>query len=666
MNTSASGHPGVSTPFIHRPVATTLFGVALLLAGWLAYLRLPVASLPEVDFPTIQVMTQLPGASPESMAELVTGPLERTLGQIPGVATMTSTSSFGISQITLQFVLERNIDAAAQDVQSAINAASSALPRTLPYPPVYAKVNPADAPIVTLALTSATLSLRQLSDAADTIIAQRLAMIAGVGKVTVEGGIRPAIRIQADLARLSSYGISMAELRQAIAAANVSGPKGVLDGRAQSYTIASNDQITDAATYASIVVAFRNGAPVLLSDVAQVVDGLENRRVGSWYQGAPAVIIHVQRQPGANVIETVRRLVEEVPRIQRALPAGARIELVHDRTEMIKASVRDVQFTLVLATLLVVMVVLVFLRSARATVIAGIALPLSIVATFAVMWLFGYSLNNLSLMALTIGTGFVVDDAIVMIENIVRHIEKGQPPLRAALDGAREIGFTIISLTASLVAVFIPMLFMTGLVGRMFREFAMTLTIAVIVSAVVSLTLTPMICARLLRPSHDDTRRDGPSHNSVYMRSLRFVLQHRLATLLVTIGTFALTTWMYIVVPKGFLPLQDTGMLSARMLADPTSSHEEMVRLQAALSERLRADPAVKAVAASIGVSQLNSTPNAAHFTITLHPRHSRDTDITAIAARLETQGRSIPGVNLYLQAVEGVPIRTRRGTVQY
>ena len=489
----------VSTPFIHRPIATSLLGVAVMLGGLLGYALLPIASLPQVDFPTIQVTTQLPGANPETMASLVTAPLERQFGQIPALATMTSSSSYGVSQITLQFDLNRDIDAAAQDVQSAINAAGSTLPRNLPYPPVYSKVNPADVPVITLALTSSTISLRQMSDLADTLIGQRLSEVAGVGHVSVQGGLKPAIRIQADLARLAAYGIALEDVRTAIVAANVAGPKGSFDGAQQSYTIASNDQITGIGAYRTLIIAYRGGSPVMLSDVANVIDGLENEKVGGWFNGMPSVIIDVQRQPGANVIDTVRRIGQELPRLQRAMPKGISLTVVQDRTGTIRASVRDVQFTLVLSVALVVMVVFIFLRSVRATIIAGVALPLSLIATFAVMWFCGFSLDNLSLMALTIGTGFVIDDAIVMIENIVRHMEEGEAPFDAALLGAKEIGFTVISLTVSLVAVFIPLLFMTGIVGRMFREFALTLTIAVITSAVVSLTLTPMMCSRLLR-----------------------------------------------------------------------------------------------------------------------------------------------------------------------
>ena len=549
----------VSGPFIARPIATALLTLAVTLGGLLGYWWLPISSLPQVDFPTIQITTQLPGANPETMGNLVTAPLERQLGQIPALTSMTSTSSYGISQITLQFSLNRDIDAAAQDVQAAINAAGSTLPRTLPYPPTYAKLNPADAPIITLALTSETVPLRALSDLADTLMAQRLASVSGVGHVSVQGGIKPAVRIQADIARLASYGLSMADLRSAIASANQSGPKGSLDGKYQFYTISSNDQITNAEAYKAVIVAYRNNAPVLLQDVAQVVDGLENSKVGGWFQDAPAVVLDVHRQPGANVIETVQRIKAELPRIERAMPTGVKLTVVSDRTGTIRASVRDVQFTLVLSVALVVLVVLLFLRTIRATIIAGITLPVSLIATFGVMWFCDFSLNNLSLMALTVATGFVVDDAIVMIENIVRHMENGERPMQAALKGAREIGFTVISLTLSLIAVFIPLLFMSGLVGRMFREFALTLTIAVVVSAIVSLTLTPMMCSRLLRhlgegrPGWIARFFNGAMDLVVrgYHRSLLWVLRHERATLLVTLATLLMTIGLYLVVPEG-------------------------------------------------------------------------------------------------------------------
>ncbi len=507
----------VSEPFIRRPIATSLLGIALLIGGALGYWALPVSALPQVDFPTVQVTTQLPGGSPDVIASLITAPLERQLGQIPSLSSMTSTSSFGVSQISLQFDLNRDIDGATQDVQAAINAAAGVLPRNLPYPPTYAKVNPADAPVLTLALTSDTISLRAMSDLADTILAQRLSQLTGVGRVAVLGGLKPAVRVQADLARLAAYGISMEDLRNAIAGANVSGPKGSLDGAQQAYTIAANDQIAAAEAYKPIIIAYRNGAPVTIGDVAQIVDGLENDRTGGWYQGTPAVIIDIQRQPGANVIEVVRQIREEIPKLQRTIPAGVNLTVVSDRTVTIRASVRDVQFTLILSVVLVTLVVLLFLRSLRATLIAGVALPLSLITSFGIMYFSGFSLDNLSLMALTIGTGFVVDDAIVMIENIVRHMENGESAMQASLRGAKEIGFTVISLTVSLIAVFIPLLFMSGLVGRMFREFALTLTIAVVTSAIVSLTLTPMMCSRLLKHAGEEvsgTRpcRDQPLH----------------------------------------------------------------------------------------------------------------------------------------------------------
>jgi multidrug efflux pump len=664
----------VSGPCIRRPIATSLLGLAVTLGGLLGYWWLPVSSLPQVDFPTIQVTTQLPGANPETMANLVTAPLERQLGQIAALASMTSSSSYGISQITLQFNLTRDIDAAAQDVQAAMNAAGSTLPRNLPYPPTYAKLNPADAPILTLALTSETVPLRTLSDLADTLMAQRLASVSGVGHVSIQGGIKPAVRIQADLSRLASYGLSMADLRAAITAANVSGPKGSLDGRYQSYTISSNDQITDAEAYKAVIVAYRNGAPVLLQDVAQVVDSLENTRVGGWFQDVPAVVIDVHRQPGANVIETVRRVKAELPRIERSIPSGVKLTVVHDRTQTIRASVRDVQFTLCLSVGLVVLVVLIFLRSVRATLIAGVALPVSLIATFGVMWFCGFSLDNLSLMALTIGTGFVVDDAIVMIENIVRHMERGERPMQAALNGAREIGFTIISLTLSLIAVFIPLLFMTGLVGRMFREFALTLTIAVVLSALVSLTLTPMMCSRMLR--HGGGERRNPLlrfFNAAverviagYRRSLEFVLRHEKATLLTTAATLAVTVALYVVVPKGFLPLQDTGLVTAVMEAGPEASFAEMERLQNKIADTIRADADVEGVVSVVGVSALNPTPNAGHLKITLKPRGARTSDAGAIVRRLQRAVSAVPGMVVYFQPVQDIQISTRASRAQF
>lgn len=664
----------VSAPFIHRPIATSLLGVAVLLGGILGYSWLSVSALPQVDFPTIQVTTQLPGANPETVTSLLTAPLERQFGQIPALSSMTSSSSFGISQITLQFDLGRDIDGAAQDVQAAINAAGSTLPRNLPYPPVYSKVNPADAPILTIALTSDTISIRDMSDLADTLIAQRLAEVSGVGHVSVQGGVRPAIRIQADLSRLAAYGLGLEDLRLAIVGANVAGAKGSLDGAHQSYTIAANDQITAAAAYRNVVVAYKNDAPVMLEDVANVVDGLENNKVAGWYQGKPAIIIDIQRQPGANVIDTVSRVRAQFPRLRRAMQAGIQLTVVSDRTDTIRASVRDVQFTLILSVVLVVLVVLLFLRTIRATIIAGVALPLSLIATFGVMWFCGFSLDNLSLMALTIGTGFVVDDAIVMIENIVRHMEEGDGPFEAALAGAREIGFTVISLTVSLIAVFIPLLFMTGLVGKMFREFALTLTIAVVVSAIISLTLTPMMCSRLLR--HVPGKQENPLAATFtrfidrtvegYGRTLEWVLAHQRATLIATAITLVATIALYVVMPKGFLPQQDTGLISAVTEAGPEVSFSEMQRLQGLVVAAIRKDPDVAGVVSVVGVSPLNATPNAGKLTITLHPRSERNAVATEIVERLKRLVAPVPGMAVYFQPVQDIQISTRASRAQY
>ena len=490
----------ISAPFIARPIATWLLAIAILLAGALGYQSLPVSALPQVDFPTIQITTQLPGANPETVSTLITASLERQFGQIPGLVTMTSQSSESTSQITLQFELNRSMDSAAQDVQAAINAAAGTLPTNLPYPPVYNKVNPADAPILTLALTSDAIPIDRVSDAADTLLQPKLSQIDGVGRVTVQGGLRPAVRVRVDPARLAAYGLSMEDVRTAVANANVNGAKGGFDGPRQAIALGANDQLMSPDNYRGLVIAWRNNAAVRISDVGAVIGGVENDRVGAWYRGQPAVVLDIQRQPGANIVQTVERVKQELPALQRAIPAAVKLTIVADRTETIRASVADVQFTLVLAVVLVVLVIYVFLRSWRATFIPGVALPLSLIGTFGVMSLLGYGLDNLSLMALTIATGFVVDDAIVMIENVVRYIEAGVPPLQAAYRGARQIGFTIVSLTVSLIAVFIPLLFMTGVIGKLFKEFAVTLSVAVVVSAVVSLTLTPMMCGRLLRP----------------------------------------------------------------------------------------------------------------------------------------------------------------------
>ena len=663
----------VSRPFIERPIATSLLALATILGGILGYFALPISSLPQVDFPMVEVTTELPGASPETMSTLVSASLERQFGQIQSLASMSSTSSFGLSRITLQFNLDRDIDSAAQDVQAAINAAGSTLPRNLPYPPTYSKVNPADAPIVTLALTSGTQSLRALSDLADTMLSQRLSSISGVGHVSVEGGIKPAVRIEADVSRLASYGLSMADLSAAISAANVAGPKGSLDGDKQSYTIAANDQISHAKAYEDVIVAYRNSAPVRLKDVAKVSDGLENTRVGGRYNGRPAVIVDVQRQPGANVIDTVARIKAELPRVERSMPAGVNLQIVSDRTGTIRASVHDVQFTLVLSVGLVVMVVLLFLRSLRATIIAGVALPVSLIATFGVMYFCGFSVDNLSLMALTIGTGFVVDDAIVMIENIVRHLEKGVKPMKAALDGAREIGFTVISLTMSLIAVFIPLLFMTGLVGRMFREFALTLTIAVVVSAIVSLTLTPMMCSRLLSAGEHEGGRLGRLFGRFmdavirgYGRSLEFVLRHQPATLFVALITLVITIWLYVIMPKGFLPDQDTGAITAVIEGGPQISFAEMSRLQGDVAAIVSHDPDVSGIASIVGIGQLNATQNVGSLKIMLKPRDERQSNVLQIIRRLKGKVASIAGTTVHFQPVQDVQISTQSSRARY
>ncbi len=667
----------VSAPFIWRPIATSLLGVAVLLGGLLGYFNLPISALPQVDFPTIQVTTQLPGANAQTTSSLLTAPLERQFGQIPSLQLMTSTSSFGISQITLQFDLDRDIDGAAQDVQAAINSAGSALPRNLPYPPIYSKVNPADTPIITLALTSDTVPIRDLSNIADTLLAQRLSEMTGVGKVTVQGGLKPAVRIRVDMNRLSAYGLGSQTLRTAITNASVAGPKGALDGTHQFYTINANDQLTSADAYRNVVLAYRNGAPVLLSDVADIIDGLENNRVASWYQGKPAVVLDIQRQPGFNVVQTVARIRAEIPRLQSVLPKDAHLTIVSDRTGTISASIHDVQFTLVLSVALVVLVVLLFLRSVAATIIAGTALPLSLIATFGVMWFFGFSLDNLSLMALTIGTGFVVDDAIVIIENIVRHIEKGEKPFAAALQGSKEIGFTVISLTVSLIAVFIPLLFMSDLVGRMFREFALTLTIAVIVSAIVSLTLTPMMSSRLLRSGHASESSvlgkilgffDAQMERALtgYEKTLRWALQRGRLMLGLTLGTLIATIVLYTFMPKGFLPQQDTGMITVVTQASPTISFQEMSRLQLEVSAVLEGDADVAAVVAVAGVSTTNPAPNVGNLSVFLTARDKRNASVQQIIARLKQKTSSIAGVSVYYQPVQDIQISTQSSRAQY
>jgi multidrug efflux pump len=660
----------VSAPFIQRPVATSLMAFAVLLFGVLGYMRLSISPLPQVDFPTIQITTKLPGANPDTIASLVTASLERQFGQIPSLTSMSSQSSFGLSQITLQFDLDRDIDAAAQDVQAAINSAASTLPRDLPYPPVYAKVNPADTPVMTLTLRSKTATLRDLSDLADTLIAPQIAQISGVGRVSVQGGVRPAIRIEADLARLAANRIGMEDLRQAVAAANNAGAKGSLEGQRQSYTLDANDQILHAKQYETIIVAWRNKAPVMLRDVAEVKDGLENARVGGWYNGEQSIVLDVMRQPGANIIGTVERVKETLPKLRGELPAGMSLDIVNDRTDTIRASIHEVQLTLIIAAGLVVAVVLMFLRSWQATLIAGVSLPLSIVATFFVMWAMGFSLDNLSLMALTIGTGFIVDDAIVMIENVFRNIEAGKPPRQAALDGAREIGFTVVSLTVSLIAVFIPLLFMTGIVGRMFREFALTLSIAVVISAFISLTLTPMLCAVLLRSAPERTHSTWEIVSlwldRLYYRSLDWALEHQRFMLALTGATLALTVALWIYIPKGFLPRQDTGVLSVVMEASPDASFERMEALQAKVTQVFRADPDVTGVTSVLGVGPLNATTNVGRLTVTLKDRDQRAASADVIADRLKALGEKVVGATLFIEPVQDIQITTRPSRSQY
>ena len=670
----------ISAPIIARPIATALLAIALLLTGILGYRALPVSALPQVDFPTIQITTQLPGASPDVVSKLITASLERQFGQIQGLTTMTSTSSEGTSQITLQFSLARNIDSAAQDVQAAINAAAGTLPLTLPYPPVYSKVNPADAPILSLALTSDAITIDRVSDAADTLLQPKLSEIDGVGKVSVQGNMKPAVRVRLDPGRLAGYGLSMEDARNAIAAANVNGAKGGFDGPSQAIALGANDQILSPDAYKTLVIAWRNGAAVRLADVGSVTGGLENNRAEAWYYppdgGAArqAVVLDIQRQPGANIVETVARLQAELPNLRRAMPASIRLSIVTDRTETIRASVRDVQYTLVLSIVLVVGVIFLFLRSWRATLIPAIALPLSLIGTFGVMSLLGYGLDNLSLMALTVATGFVVDDAIVMIENVVRYIEDGKPPLQAAYEGAAQIGFTIVSLTVSLIAVFIPLLFMTGVVGRLFSEFAVTLSVSVIVSAVISLTLTPMMCGRLLRP-HGEERpglisrvfeRGFEAMLGGYKSSLEWSLRHQRFMLIVAVLTLIGTGWLYIIVPKGFLPMQDTGVIVAATEGEQSISIARMSALQAQAAEIIRRDPAVASVVSFIGAGAINATPNAGRLTIALTPRDSGRASAQDIAARMTTALAAVPGLTVFLQPVQDIQIGTRISRTQF
>jgi multidrug efflux pump len=655
--------------FILRPVATSLLMAALLLVGILAYRLLPVSALPQVDYPTIQVVTLYPGASPEVMTSVITAPLERQFGQMPGLTQMSSTSSGGASVITLQFNLNLDLDIAEQNVQAAINAAGSFLPKDLPQAPIYSKVNPADTPIMTLAVSSKAMPLFKVEDLVDTRLAQKIAQLPGVGMVGISGGQRPAVRIQANHKALAAYGISLEDVRSAIAAANVNQPKGMFNGPMRSAIIDSNDQLRSASEYRNLVIAYRNGAPVQLSEVAEVVDGAENVRLAAWANDSAAVIVNIQRQPGANVIEVVDSIKELLPKLQASLPLNIEVLPLTDRTVTIRASVHDVQFELLLAIALVVMVIFLFLRNIPATIIPGIAVPLSLVGTFAAMYMAGFSINNLTLMALTIATGFVVDDAIVVIENISRYIERGEPPLKAALKGSEQIGFTIISLTISLVAVLIPLLFMGDVVGRLFREFAITLAVAILISAIVSLTLTPMMCAKLLRPGlvHDE-KADGWFDRLIarYGRSLEWVLKRQILTMSVFFATVALTVALYVFIPKGFFPIQDTGTIQGISEAPQNVSFAAMAEYQQKLGKVILDDPAVDSLSSFIGVDGINTTPNSGRFLINLKPHAERSDNATEVIARLKTKLAGLAGVTLYLQPVQDMTMENRVSRTQY
>ena len=660
--------------FILRPVATTLLMIAILLAGAVAYRQLPVSALPQVDYPTIQVRTFYPGAGPDVMASSVTAPLERQFGQMPGLTQMTSASSSGSSVITLQFSIDLSLDVAEQEVQAAINAALTFLPRDLPTPPVYSKVNPADAPILTLALTSDTLPLPKVEDLADTRFAQKISQLTGVGLVSISGGQRPAVRIHANPVALAAYGLTLEDLRTAIAATNVNQAKGSFDGPRQSYIIGANDQLFTSRDYRSLIITYRNGAPVRLSDVAEAIDDAENVNQAAWMNNTPAVIVNIQRQPGANVIEVVNRIKRLLPQLQSSLPSSITLSVLTDRTTTIRASVRDVQYEMMLAVALVVLVIFLFLRTMAATTIPSVAVPLSLVGTFGVMYLMGFSLNNLSLMALTISTGFVVDDAIVMIENIARYVEQGESPLQAALKGAQQIGFTILSLTVSLIAVLIPLLFMGDVVGRLFREFAVTLGVTILISAVVSLTLTPMMCARILK--HVPENRQGRFYHASqimfdrviagYGRTLQWVLRHQRATLIVAIGTLVLTVMLYIIVPKGFFPIQDTGVIQGISEADQSVSFPRMAGLQQTLATEILKDPAVESISSFIGIDGTNTTLNSGRFLINLKPLEERKVSASEVMQRLQPELAKVDGIRLFMQPAQDLTVDARVSRTQF
>jgi len=662
--------------FILRPVATTLLMAAIILVGAFPALSglLPISALPEVDYPTIQVQTFYPGASPDVMTSSVTAPLEVQFGQMPGLNQMSSTSSAGASVITLQFSLDLTLDVAEQEVQAAINAAGNLLPSDLPAPPIYAKVNPADAPILTLALTSKTMPPTQVEDIADTRLAQKISQLPGVGLVSISGGQRPAVRIQANYRQLAAYGLNIDDLRTTLANANVNTPKGNFDGPSRAYTINANDQIKKPSDYNDLVVAYRNGAPVKLSDVARATEGPENTKLAAWMNADQAIILNIQRQPGANVIEVVDHIQRLLPQLKAALPAGIDLEVLTDRTTTIRASVADVEFELGLAVVLVVIVIFVFLRSPSATLIPSLSVPLSLVGTLAVMYLAGFSLNNLSLMALTIATGFVVDDAIVMIENISRYIEAGDPPLQAALKGSEQIGFTIISLTVSLIAVLIPLLFMPDVVGRLFREFAITLAVTIVISAVVALTLVPMMCAKILRHRRPSEMSALARHSqqwfdgliAQYGRLLTWVLDHQPLTVLVAVATLGLTVFLYIVIPKGFFPVQDTGLIQGISEAPPSVSFEAMTQRQQALAAAILKDPDVVSLSSFIGVDGTNPTLNTGRFLINLKPRDQRRTSASDVIRRLEQRTRDVAGITLYMQPIQDLTIDATVSRSQY
>jgi multidrug efflux pump len=638
---------------------------AIMLVGIVSYKQLPVSALPEVDYPTMQIVTFYPGASPDVTASAITAPLERQLGEVPGLNQMRSTSSEGASVITLQFALSLNIDVAEQEVQAAINAAQTFLPTDLPLPPIYSKTNPADAPILTLALTAKNMPLQQLEDYADTRLAQKIAQLSGVGAVTISGGQKPAVRIQVNPSQLASYSLGMEDLRTALTATSLDAAKGSFDGPRQDFQINDNDQLLTANDYKDVVVAYKNGAPVTLKDVARVVDGIENEKLAAWRNETPAVIVNIQRQPGANIIQVVDRINALLPKLKNTIPAAINVVTLSDRTLTVRASVEDVEVELLICIALVVMVIFVFLRNLAATFIPSVAVPLSLVGTFAAMYMLGYSLNNLTLMALTISTGFVVDDAIVMIENIMRYVEEGEAPLEAALKGAEQIGFTIISLTVSLIAVLIPLLFMGDITGRLFREFAVTLAVTIIISAVVSLTLTPMLCAKLLR--HKEKAKEGRLYRasekvfeniiSLYGTTLEFVLRFQTITLLVAAGTLALTVYLYVIIPKGFFPVQDTGEIQGVSEADQSVSFTAMTDLQQRLAAVILKDPAVDSLSSFIGVDGVNTTLNSGRIQINLKPVGQRDGNASDVIRRLQPELAKIEGITLYMQPVQDLTV---------